>query len=975
MNIFGQAFQSPKNINNPVLLKKVEGKNKRHFSEIKEKTLKNKIVIKDSIDDPTNICSKITSKNSFFFRDKENLKCLDNCRAFKLLSIYEREIKNLSEANLTLKNINEMLINSINLKDGLLLELVNDNKNLKFECKYLNTKANSKNKYDPSTEQTSKPQQNISASLILNINKNNLSNTNSINNNRNFNRNAINCNFQNNNNNKNCSIFKASDSVIINDECCLLRDRLNKKQKHFPHHDFKKNDYSENCQNFKDKKINNKLNSKTCNHFLTHKPIGSLTQNTDNKAKLHKSLLNSNYDREENASKDKNSREKCNDNHNFNKRTNIENKRNPIFYNKNFMIDNSSNAIKYKFLTPLRNAEDQTFNRDKININNSNNIFNTYSSFNKREKSILMDSKISVNLNENHYNSILEITNETLTNISLVGKKANESPIPYKEKESEKVLALEKINEKKTHEQNNISINRKKPIPKSSTIINNRNFSNEVIRQTDAVLKYEEKSKNCADVNINISTAQDITISSECKKSNSKKIFFNYYEELKKIRPKIIDSKFTTNPEFSLLKLSDKELESIISENDFTKVKYIADNSEKFIEKFKTASEIKLLKICDKYYSIICDFESTVNLIIKLRNFLTFTANLSSYLLLEEFSELICKKIRELFTCEKAEIFMYNSLTDFYIVFDSDGKQKNLSNKKNNQANYLLNEVFTTGNLIRINNINDNEKILKMLEEVEHQEKDSEEKMNTLENFLIAPLKETDKLGVFGALQLTNRKKSLFTNDDCELLNLFARQISRIYINAKNNSENNSYLAKYKNLLFNQKKFKESIKNFVDLETEISSILVSVFSSEYLQFIVHDDKFTKNLFKITKFELKEIKKDIGIVGHVFNTKEYFGVNSINESDKYNNITDLDTGMSLLTYPILYKNEIKAIFQFSYNEKLAYFKKPKEMDEILINFIIFQCENWFQEHDSSAFYEIFKDHQENSNNFPNVNDSF
>ena len=92
--------------------------------------------------------------------------------------------------------------------------------------------------------------------------------------------------------------------------------------------------------------------------------------------------------------------------------------------------------------------------------------------------------------------------------------------------------------------------------------------------------------------------------------------------------------------------------------------------------------------------------------------------------------------------------------------------------------------------------------------------------------------------------------------------------------------------------------------------------------------------------------------NIGIIGNVFIKNEFLGIGSSGSCEFYNNIIDIETGMSILTYPISIKENVKGILQFSYNYKLINNKKPKETDENIIYYLLEDIEKWVHENEES-----------------------
>ena len=81
-----------------------------------------------------------------FNSENDPLKCNPFCKSFKKFKEIEFDLKKLAETNIQLKNMNQILLKSINFKDNKIIELQKENKNLKNECNFLNLQITSKNK-------------------------------------------------------------------------------------------------------------------------------------------------------------------------------------------------------------------------------------------------------------------------------------------------------------------------------------------------------------------------------------------------------------------------------------------------------------------------------------------------------------------------------------------------------------------------------------------------------------------------------------------------------------------------------------------------------------------------------------------------------------------------------------------------------------------------------------------------------------
>jgi hypothetical protein len=283
--------------------------------------------------------------------------------------------------------------------------------------------------------------------------------------------------------------------------------------------------------------------------------------------------------------------------------------------------------------------------------------------------------------------------------------------------------------------------------------------------------------------------------------------------------------------------------------------------------------------------------------------------------------------------CDRTSIFIYDILSDRLVVHTGEGLKRNEIRLPKNVG--IIGSVFLKGEIIRVDDAHADSRF----------NKDFDRKSNYVtKSILAAPLK--DSAGVaFGVIQSINKNNNAkFTDDDEELIHLFSLHISQIMKSAKTNDQNISYIAKLKMIIgFKEQVLK--IENLLEFSSCIENIIMNVFASQCSQILIFNEQ--KNKFvKISKYEISEKSKNIGIVGYVFERKEFFGINSSNGCQFYNNLVDIETGMSTLTYPIVTSGNVKAILQFAYNEKLIHFKKPQETDEQIIKYILLDCEKWF-----------------------------
>lgn len=409
---------------------------------------------------------------------------------------------------------------------------------------------------------------------------------------------------------------------------------------------------------------------------------------------------------------------------------------------------------------------------------------------------------------------------------------------------------------------------------------------------------------------------------------------FNFYEKLANmINKNNKNMRYKNQARSSLLSFNDDMLYKLLANDIFINLKKITLNDEEFIGFFRSSSDEVLINYCDGIYAIIKDLESAIRLVQRMRTYIMITASLINCVLIEELSINIIKDACKLMDCDRTSIFIYDTTSDMLVVHTAEGLTRNDIRIPKNIG--IIGTCFNKGEIIRVDDAYTDTRF----------SRDFDKKSNYItKTLLAAPLK--DKHGaIFGVIQAINKNNNMkFTDDDEELIHLFSLHISQILKNATTNDENLTYIAKLKMIISFREEL-EKINNLVRLTTCIEEIVINIFSAQSAQFLIfHSEKNV--LVHISKYEKSEKNMSLGIVGYVLDKKDEFCVNSSNNCTFYNNLVDIDSGLSILTYPILNNNKVKGILQFSYNEKLIHFKKPKEKDEQIIRYIIKDCEKWF-----------------------------
>lgn len=560
------------------------------------------------------------------------------------------------------------------------------------------------------------------------------------------------------------------------------------------------------------------------------------------------------------------------------------------------------------------------FNASSI-IHKNNSISNININPNKDQNNINLDQNFNNEIEKNNnVNDLNYVENQTIS--------AQVSPTCLITK-----ITSQEVNKNK--QRNSLSSNTSNHINN-----NNKSYKNLNINQINNNSNIVSNTNNKSHLNINNNYNNNNNISSSCANSSSNNLKQNnFYENISNLVAKNNHKnvKFKNKARSSLLGLNDEALSKIISNEIISNLKKITLSDEEFIDFFRTTSEDILISYCDAIYQLIRDMESAIKLIQRMRGYIVITASLANCSLIEEIAAFIIKDACKIMDCDRTSIFIYDNLSDMLVVHTGEGLKRNDIRVPKNLG--IIGNAFTKGEIIRVDEAYADSRF----------NKDFDRKSNYVtKTILAAPLKDSSSVP-FGVIQSINKNNNAkFTDDDEELIHLFSLHISQIMKSAKTNDQNISYIAKLKMIIgFKEKILK--IENVMDLICCIENIIVNIFSTQYSQILIYNET-KNNLVKISKYEKSEKNKNIGIVGYVFERKEYFGINSCNGCEFYNNLIDIETGMSILTYPIINNGNVKAILQFAYNDKLIHFKKPKETDDQIISYILLDCEKWFNKNE-------------------------
>jgi hypothetical protein len=188
---------------------------------------------------------------------------------------------------------------------------------------------------------------------------------------------------------------------------------------------------------------------------------------------------------------------------------------------------------------------------------------------------------------------------------------------------------------------------------------------------------------------------------------------------------------------------------------------------------------------------------------------------------------------------------------------------------------------------------------------------------------------------IFGVLEAINKKDGTFDLDDEELMEYFANQVSSILNNSINYDENTCFISRLKMLCEFSIGLHNKNLSIEDLTLMIEQLFMKFWSLNIAVFYFAEQG--DKLIRKTKYDCKEINTQYGLIGFCFRKKEFIGINKADDSSFYNSIVDIETGFSIITFPIMNgKEKVLGILQTAYPHKLNPNKKLIENDMCLIN---------------------------------------
>ena len=365
----------------------------------------------------------------------------------------------------------------------------------------------------------------------------------------------------------------------------------------------------------------------------------------------------------------------------------------------------------------------------------------------------------------------------------------------------------------------------------------------------------------------------------------------------------------------------DIDYETLLQNNRVLKELILLTKSEKeFISKLSNASTDIYHKYYDTISLLINDYKEILRLGLKLKDFTMCNITLLNNMDSNNSIKILLKNICSVLSCEKANIYILDNISDSLILYSSDDSIKYQKRLKKDEG--IIGSCFTENKKIRIDEAD--------------------------KSILCYPLvdKRDNPIGVIEAI---NKFIPPFNNDDEELVKLLSYQVSTIFKNFSTNNDNLHFSIKLNDII-NYIISLINIKTKFEFTEKTEKVLLTVFNCSNSKFYFVEDNKIIYYNNVNK-EKTEFDINMGIIGKVIKIKNIYGIQNIKHCIEYNTLVDIDSFDGILTIPILERKtkKIKGVAQIPYIGTIDKNNKPKDVDCKLIKKLRKGIKYWIYYH--------------------------
>ncbi len=446
----------------------------------------------------------------------------------------------------------------------------------------------------------------------------------------------------------------------------------------------------------------------------------------------------------------------------------------------------------------------------------------------------------------------------------------------------------------------------------------------------------------------------------------------SHYNKILGLFNRIQKSSSTSTNRVSFLGYSDSILKKMVKSDLINEICKLTNSEKEFIICMRAFKEDKLILFCDLISSLVKDYQYSMQLIRKIKTFLTNSVKLVNSTNSNDALKIIINNCNEVLNSESTVIYLYDKYSKKLLMKDIE---KNL-NVGGHNIDFVLNtsdENFVKKNKNRKNIIkpgegvvgwvfqnNQKQKIDDLKIDNRFYEDDNEnidnESLNENKNskkpiktILCYPLRDEDG-NPYGVIESINKKKGYFTNDDEELIDIFSKQISSILENSLQHNEYNTQISRLQTVLdFSlQIPFIQDFCEFCKVCENSISNLWGV--NEARLFYIDKTDESEEIIKYDNGETKKKFKPIGLIGKCYFRREIISVINIYENQDYNSLIDIEECLCLVTFPIFdysSSKDIQIIMQLEFNSDLLYSGRLKKSHIYIFNNFCSQVAFWYR----------------------------
>ena len=408
---------------------------------------------------------------------------------------------------------------------------------------------------------------------------------------------------------------------------------------------------------------------------------------------------------------------------------------------------------------------------------------------------------------------------------------------------------------------------------------------------------------------------------------------FQYKNSLNNTNKNLV-LKYNGEERLSLLAYSDAKIIAKVYNPENERLYQILSSEVEFINSMRNVNNSKISDYYETIQTIIKDFTNSIELIRRLKFFLTKSSEIVNCLNVSTACDYLIKNSCDVLNCERASIFVYEKTIDKLMLKSSIGLKNNISIDVNQG---IVGWVFSKGQKVNIDDVYQDRRFFKEVDQMTNYRTRS---------CICLPLRDV-KGNIFGAIQCINKKTGTFNLDDEEIMEIFSKQTGAILKNSIYFEDMNYNILRMKMITTFAVDIQSisKIETFIEQSLKLLNCLLKVTLSQIL-FVSYDNKLKKlneatNASDTLNFNnYKLLDNNIGIVGQVYKKKCFLFYQKVNKNKgNYNEGIDLETrNTSIVTYPVFdqpKENNIIAIIQSEYKGRIISEEKIEDEEDMFI----------------------------------------